>query len=691
VLPNLLYGDFIFLSLPALLLTAQVFPGYERKIHFKMIRMQKCQEYFAAGVSLPGLYFINYPAFQPNQCMKRVLIVCLLCTSVPSFCQKSSLFESGEYKAAYERGTRSRDGMPTEKYWQNHASYDIKADFDPSTHLITGHLSVKYFNESPDTLKSIIFKLMQNVYQKGAVRQMAVDVENLHDGIIIKNVQYEGVAIPESSVTQAGTVMTVSLPGFIKTNGYATISMDFVTPVPVTAGFRSGTVDSTSFFIAYWFPQVAVYDDIFGWDKDEYVGVPENYNDFSSYKVEISLPSQYNIWATGNHVNEKEIFSEAVLLRIEESKVSKIPVTIIDEKDFRKENGKKLTWKFEAENIPDFAWGTSDHYIWEGMSANPDPANLCWVQTAYSRGAPNFDWVLSVAKSSIELFSLEFPGVPYPYFKHITFSGTKGGGMEFPMIANNYAITDSSGTIMVTAHEIAHNYFPFMIGINERKYGWWDETMTTMMESYLHEKIYSGLKTNWFFDFKTSFPYLAPDHEILPLMTETSSMMKVMPTIINFYNKGPAMMYLLEEYLGTNQLHRLIKDFMITWAGKHPTPYDFYFFINARTGENLNWFWDACFFSNGYPDLTISKAIQNEDYITVTVKNIGGLPVPFVLTLFYEDGEKADETYNVTSWKINPEECTVRIAVDKKVQKLYLDETRFFDSNPSNNVYLIKP
>jgi hypothetical protein len=624
--------------------------------------------------------------------MKRLFIVCLLCTSVFSFGQKSALFESREYKAAYERGTRSRDGLPTEKYWQNHASYDIKAEFDPTTHLITGHLSVKYFNESPDSLNSIIFKLMQNVYQKGAVRQMAVDVVNLHDGIVIRNVRFEGADIPESFVSHSGTVMSIKLPGYIRKSSHCTISMDFVTPVPVTSGFRSGTVDSTSFFIAYWFPQVAVYDDIFGWDKDEYVGVPENYNDFSSYKVELKLPSQYNIWATGKHMNEKEIFSEAVLLRIEESKVSKIPVTIIDEKDFRKEDGKKHTWKFEAENIPDFAWGASDHYIWEGMAArNPNPSSLCWVQTAYPRGAANFDWVLGVAKNSVEVFSNGFPGVPYPYFKHITFRGTKGGGMEFPMIANNNIAVDSIGTIMVTAHELAHNYFPFMMGVNERKYGWWDETMTTMMESYLHEKVYPDHKINWFFDFKTSFPYLSPGHDILPLMTETSSMMKVMPTIINFYNKGPAMMQILEKYLGTRKLHLLIKEFMNTWAGKHPTPYDFYYFINNQTGENLNWFWDACFFSNGYPDLAISKAVQNESYITVTVKNIGGLPVHFLMTLYYEDGEKSDESFDMSIWKTNLEEFTFRIAVNKKVEKLHLDETQYFDSNPKNNLYHLKP
>lgn len=164
--------------------------------------------------------------------------------------------------------------------------------------------------------------------------------------------------------------MKVSLPRGIKSKSSGTLEIDFETPLPKSSGFRSGTIDSSSFSAAYWFPQIAVYDDIFGWDTDEYAGVPENYNDFSTYDVLLTLPSQYNIWATGEHLNKEEIFSSEVLKRIKKSGLSNEPVMILGESDFRKADGKNQTWKFKAENVPDFAWGASDHYVWEGMTAN---------------------------------------------------------------------------------------------------------------------------------------------------------------------------------------------------------------------------------------------------------------------------------------------------------------------------------
>lgn len=622
--------------------------------------------------------------------MKNVLFWSFLIISMPALCQKTFLFESKEYKNAYNTGTRSRDGLPGEKYWQNKSEYKISAEFDPKNHLITGHLVVRYFNESPDSLNSMVFKLMQNIYQKGASRQMPVDPDMLHDGIDISKVAFEGQAIAESGIISSGTVMNIRLPRFIKQNSSISISMDFVTPVPKKSGLRSGSIDSTSFFLAYWFPQVAVYDDIFGWDRDEYVGVPETYNDFSTYDVEITLPNQYNIWATGNHLNPQEIYSEEILSRIAVSKVSKTPVRIINENDFRKGNGLKNTWKFHVENIPDFAWAASDHYLWEGVAAeNPTAENLCWVQTAFRKGDANFDWVIEVAKSSVEIFSNEFPGAPYPYFKHISFSGTEGGGMEFPMLANNNATRDTVSTIMVTAHELAHNYFPFMMGINERKYGWWDETMTTLMETYLKDKAYPNRQVHGFFNRKYSYPYLSPSHEIMPLMTETSSMMKVMPTIINFYVKGPAIMDGLKNLIGEDRFNALVKDFIKEWQNKHPTPYDFYYYVNSRENENLNWFWNAAFFAQGYPDLAISKAAQNENYLLVEIENVGGSPVPFLLTITSTSGDSFSEEYNVKSWRSNLEVQSIRIPVNGKVEKIQLSSDFFYDSDPTNNELVI--
>lgn len=611
--------------------------------------------------------------------------------SFNAFSQKNNLFESIEYKIAYQNGTRVRTGLPGENYWQNRSDYVINANFNPETKIITGHLQVTYYNESPDSLNSMVLKLMQNVYKKGAVRQMEVDEKILHEGIKIEQVMLDGKSLQDNAIKISGTVMRLTLPKAIHSKSSGILELDFITPMPTKAGYRSGTIDSTSFFIAYWFPQMAVYDDIFGWDTDEYVGIPENYNDFSNYEVSLTLPSQYNIWATGEHINAKEIFSPEIVKRIEQSKKDSKSVKIIDENDFRKADGKNKTWFFKAKDVPDFAWGTSDHFVWEGMAANnPTPKKTCWVQTVYPIGANNFDWAINISKNSIELFSKEFPGIPYPYFKHITFRGTEGGGMEFPMVANNDIAYDSTNTVLVTAHELAHNYFPFMMGVNERKYGWWDETMTTLMESYLKERIYPEQQVHGFYNRKVSFNYLAADHDILPLMTETSSMMKVMPSITNFYVKGPAAMDMLMELIGKEKFYEINKAFMNAWKGKHPTPYDYFYFFNTLYGENLNWFWDACFFSFGYPDLAISDASQNNEYLIIKIQNVGGWPIPFLIDIEYIDGTKSYETFKIDIWKSNPELTTIQMPANKKVESVSIDGRYSYESNPENNNFILK-
>ena len=623
--------------------------------------------------------------------MKLLQIIVLIAISSFAYSQQGSFYESIEYKRAYEKGTRLRTGVPGEAYWQNRSDYEIKATFEPVSRLIEGHLKVTYFNESPDSINLLVFKLMQNVYKKGGNRQMAVDEINIHDGIKIENVKVNEELLDERSINISGTVMRISLSSFISSNSTGVIELDFITPLPKASGYRSGTIDSTSFFAAYWFPQLAVYDDIIGWDMDEYVGIAENYNDFSTYQVELTLPSQYNIWATGEHLNKEEIFPSEVIKRISVSKISSKPVMIISEKDFRQEDGKTYTWKFKADNVPDFAWGTSDHYVWEGVAANnPNPRNPCWVQSAYPIGAKNFDWVVDVAKKAVEIFSNSFPGVPYPYFKHISFRGTQGGGMEFPMLANNNIQFDSVNTVMVTAHELAHNYFPFMMGINERKYGWWDETMTTLMESYVNQKGYPSLKQRGFLNRKISFNYLAPNHDILPIITETSNIMKVYPAVTNFYVKGPAGMDVLVNIIGANKFYAYTKEFMEIWVGKHPTPYDFFYFINEQEGESLNWFWDAWFFSYGYPDLGITHAEQNDEYLTVTLKNVGGLPIQFKLIINYTDGSALEEDFSVKAWKDNLENISVRIPIAGIIENVSIDNRFAYDVDPSNNDFQIK-
>jgi len=620
-----------------------------------------------------------------------IALTAIVLFSIHTTYGQKPLYESRELDRAYQNSTRSRTGVPGDHYWQNHSNYTITARFQPKESKVTGKLSVVYFNESPDTLNSIVFKLMQNVYKKGANRQMQVDEQILHDGVIVNNIRCGGNETIAEMNSLSATVANVSLPDELLPGSSVTIKLDFETPIPKQSGYRSGTIDSSSFFVAYWFPQIAVYDDIFGWDREQYVGVPEAYNDFSDYQVHLTLPSEYQVWATGDVTNESEVYSKPVLERIGKSKKSETTVRILTENDFKRPDGKELTWKFNAIHVPDFAWGASDHYLWEGQAAqNPGPENLCWVQSAYPAGAAYFNMVSGIAKTSVELFSREFPGIPYPYFKHITFRGTEGGGMEFPMMANNDVAHDSANTILVTAHELAHNYYPFMMGINERKFGWWDETMTTLMEGYVNDKAYPDEKVSGFFDRNVSFNFLGPAHSMVPLIMETSNIMKEFASITNFYIKGPAAMDVLQNLIGKESFIEYNKAFMEVWKGKHPTPWDYFYFFNEKAGEDLNWFWNSWFYSFGHADLSFGDVTQSDQYVKLRIKNKGGFPVPFTILAKCDDGTMIEEKVNISAWESDTNELIYRILTNKKVTSVTLDFLGSYDADPANNTYTME-
>ena len=621
-----------------------------------------------------------------------MFIGCVMALSANA--QITRIYESREYKQAIEQHTRTRQGLPGKAYWQNSSNYDINATFDPRKGEIWGIANIHYQNNSPDSLIYVVVKVMQNFYKKGAARQMEVPIVDITDGVHLDSVRYNGKLMSSNMRSERGTNVLLFLPDAIRSGQSADFSISYHLKMPLKEGIRTGAADSTSYFMGYWFPQMAVYDDIFGWDTDQYIGIPENYNDFSDYKVSLTLPGQYMIWATGKLENPEEMYPSDVLTKIRDSQTSNEVVHILTAKDWktiRKKAPGTRTWKFVAHQVPDFAWATSDHYLWDGAAAkNPDPQHTCWVQAVYPAKAYNFDEVTGIAQKSIEIMSAGFPGIPYPYFEHITFNGGSGGGMEFPMMANNESVPDMMNTMLITAHEIAHNYFPFLMGINERKYGWFDETMTSMMEEYVNKKGYPSLRPRGLYS-KSFFYYnFGGRDDDLPLMTETSNIMKEMTSIFNFYTKGPIAMEALQSLIGENHFNQYVKDFMFEWAGKHPTPYDLFYYINERYGQNLDWLWQHWFFDYGYADVGIASVKQSNQMLSIDITNEGGMPVPVRLKITYSDDSTREENVSISVWKENPEHYVLNIQNNKAIKKVSIDPQAFYDVNRDNDKFEVK-
>ena len=275
----------------------------------------------------------------------------------------------------YAKGTRTKDGKPGPAYWQNFADYNIKVDFNPATLLVKGSETINYINNSPDTLNEIILKLYPNLYQKGAQRLQKIAAEDVGEGLKI-----DGVSVANSSILTYsinGTDMVLTIPSLLPKNRIS-LSISFHYTLNKGSNIRTGQVEPNTAFIAYFFPRVAVYDDIDGWNRNQYLATQEFYNDFCNFKVAVTVPTNFIVWATGDLKNCSDVFTDKYCRLIRTAETTDAMTTIIDTADIANggiTNGAtNNTWQFEANNVTDFVFATSDHYIWQSSSLVVDSA-----------------------------------------------------------------------------------------------------------------------------------------------------------------------------------------------------------------------------------------------------------------------------------------------------------------------------
>jgi len=622
----------------------------------------------------------------------NILLISSFVLMLNGFVQHSNLYMPKEIKQAYEKGTRSWDGMPGSNYWINESDYEIDAEFFPSKLLIEGQIKITYQNNSPDTLTYIVVKLKQNMYQNGAARDHQIAIENITMGTEMRNVAIyrngRPFSHPKRSVSN-GTIHIVSLhmEDYIMPNTSITIGMNWKLKMPEILQSRTGKANDSTYFIGYWFPQIAVYDDIMGWDTDGYTGITETYNDLNNYSVNIKVPGNYFLWATGKLQNPEDVYSESFIQKMNVSKTSDEVIHLVSKEDLK--NGGLLIssafheWTFQADQVPDFSFAVSNHYLWDATSALTDKktGQRTWVSMVYPSKQINYDLGAKVAKESIEYFSEISPGIPFPYDKHISVFGEFASGMEFPMMANDGDMgEDISDFYDLVAHEIAHTYFPFYVNTNEKLYSWMDESWTTLFgTTFLDDKDMSpppffvwldNLSWNSFRD----LPPMIPTKNINQM--EFMHQSYVRPKYSNIF---------LLEMFNEKDKDLPIKAYIDRWQGKHPTPYDFFFTMNDLFGEDLSWFWKPWYFDFCSPDLAISNVNLNNESLIIEISNPGQMPVPIRITVHYMDGT-IDEFYkSAYAWKENPETHEFSMKLNGDVKMIVLGKERIPDIDGSNN------
>ena len=595
----------------------------------------------------------------------------------------AELFMTKELKKSYQNKTRDMSGKPGINYWQNRADYSIKAEIIPEERAIKGKEIISYFNKSNDSLKVLFINLYQDIYKKGTARDWDIGPEDITDGVNISSLKINNISIDlgSTAVFHNASIMGVNLKNKINPKSTNTIEIQWSFKLPALRNIRMGTYNKTNFMVAYWYPKVAVYDDIYSWNTIPYVGNCEFYNNFGSFDVEITAPENFILWSSGLLQNTDELFTKNIQKRIEKAQSSDEIIHVINADD-RKENNfmNKNTshiWKFKAENLTDFAFAASDTYLWDATSIAVGNKRI-WINTVYKSTSPDFPKVAKIAQNTIDVFSNKTPAIAYPFPQITIFNGS--GGMEFPGMVNDGDSKELTGTLYVTSHEIGHSYFPFYTGLNEQKYAWMDEGLITYIPQKFVAKYTDDTNFILFSNIIKSYNNLAGSSSEIPLMISSTNAGQAYR--FHAYNRSSVAFYMLDQYLGNDKFNNCLQAFSLRWNGKHPTPFDFFFTFNEIAGEDLAWFWKPWFFDLGYADLAIE--VQNSKLFSV--RNKGGFPVPIHFTVEFKDGSVENFNEKASIWKDG--NTTYKMQFDKKeIRSVKLDTKLTPDAFPGDNFY----
>ncbi len=591
-------------------------------------------------------------------------------------------------KKAYTKSTRSSDGNPGRNYWQNTANYSIKVKFDPATREIAGTVDIVYTNNSPDTLRQMQLKLYPNLYQKGAPRASKIEPADISDGVKIEKVTINNQ--PDLSRQNIDNTNWALRNVTVLPKQSVNLSITYSYILNKGSHNRTGQVEDGSYFIAYFFPRVAVYDDVDGWNRYPYRGSEEFYNDFCNFDAEITVPEKFVVWATGDLTNASEVFNEQYVKRINEAEKSDAVVNIIDSTDLKAGNITKKgtnTWKFSAKNVTDLVFATSDHYLWKSSSLVVDPVTnrRTRVDAVFNPIHKDYFEVIDFARKTVEAMSYKFPKWPYPYAHETVFDGSDQ--MEYPMMVNDNPVEDRTDAITLTDHEIFHTMFPFYMGINETKYGWMDEGWATIGEWLISPMIDASIDDDYGVD---AYSRSAGTEADLPIMTLTTQQSGA-GTFTNIYPK-PAMGYLyVRDMLGDELFTKALHTYISQWNGKHPLPWDFFNSMNAGAGQNLNWFWKAWFFDDGVPDLAIKSVLSQPKGKRIVIEAKGSKPVPVDLTLTYSDNTTEKVHRSISVWKNGAKTVLIDVSTTKKIIRAELGSTHVPDADKKDNVWVGKP
>lgn len=609
-------------------------------------------------------------------------------------------------RKAFEAGTRDFTGKPGKNYWQLETDFKIDASLDPSTQVITGSEIITVHNNSPEDLKEIVLRLDHNIFRSDVPRGTSVPAETT-EGMVVTKILVDGRLVnlnaprarrndpPTLRVSGlTSTVATITLDQPIAAGAKAELEIDWNTKLPGGPNGRGHRMtqrfDSTLFQPTQWFPRLAKYDDLRGWETSLYLGPAEFFNNFGSFDVSLTVPGGWIVSGTGVLQNPEEVLAPSALQRFSSVLSTDGETTIVAEGEKGTVDGEFLTWRFYAEKVNDFAWATSDRFIWKATKAMIPQKGAVPVYSVFiPKRAQLFENAFSRTVHALEFYSELW--APYP-FPQLTLQDGPSAGMEYPMVINsNQGAAD---------HEVAHQWWPMMLGTNETRYGWMDEGFNQYM-NILSSADSRGV--DYSLDGRgQSYGRTSGFEDEAPLMWSANDAGRGYG--FQTYQKTSLMLSMLGGMVGDEAVISAMKKYTDTWAFKHPSPWDYMFFMNQELGRNLEWFWYYWLFTTESVESSIESASTADGKTVVKVHQAGQMPSPVVFKVEFDpegpaienisngkmiDANTLEISWPATVWFDGSRDFDAEFDFGiRKIKKITLDpHGRFPDKNPGDNVW----
>ena len=600
---------------------------------------------------------------------------------------------------------RTASGTPGSKYWQNRADYKLDVTLDTAKHRVIGSTQITYTNNSPDGLTFLWLQVDQNIYREDSrgeatsavtggrfVNKTFTNGDEIKGVYIIKNGKEEKV---DYIVTD--TRMQIRLKDTLRANGTKIqLKIDYGFDVPEYGTDRMGrqlTKNGWIYEIAQWYPRMEVYDDVTGWNVIPYMGASEFYLEYGNFDYTITAPSNLIVVGSGELMNPAEVLTASTISRLAAAKASDKTVTIRDSTDIIKNSSHpakaNLTWHFFCKISRDVSWAASKAFIWDAARINLPSGKKALAQSVYpveSKGNEAWGRSTEYVKAAIELYSDKWYEYTYPVATNV--AGTVGG-MEYPGIVFCGGKSEGGELWEVTNHEFGHNWFPMIVGSNERKYAWMDEGFNTFIN-----KVDTKVFNKGEYWEPTDEQKIAPDMfnaEAEPIMSTPDVIQEDYLGDAAYEKPALGLKILREQILGEERFDFAFRTYIKRWAFKHPTPWDFFHSIDNAAGEDLSWFWNEWFFTTWKVDQAVKGINYNQNDPKqgsfITIENLEEMALPVTIEIKEENGKTVRINLPAEIWQRGPEWTFAYKSTSKIVIVTIDPDHQLPDVNPENNSF----